>query len=98
VPLSRVSSLKRQPSESWGGLVKEAALTSKMKILSVLEYRKKIILRKAGKQSITEKVLSFVQSWIDITELEKTNVIRSLRAIIRSKGIFYIAKSLNINS
>lgn len=94
--------VKRQVSEEtqnvtqiWQTLVDEAVAIDKLK--NIFLHRRKYTERLlAGKElSITERVLQFVQSNIDINTLQSINRLRNNRAIVRAKGLDVYIKLFN---
>lgn len=90
---SKAVKLQRQMSQDtrnvaamWHSLVDEALVIEKLK--SVFLKRRKFGEKSSNSKesSVTEKILNFVQSDVDIVKLHEVNGIRNKRAIVRSKG------------
>jgi hypothetical protein len=80
----------RAPSTSiFRAAVQDALAADKLK--NILAYRRKVAekLKAHGIPSLTEKVLKFVQSNTDINQLEQLNELRTKRANLRAKGVYY---------
>lgn len=97
-PLMRqLSNDTKNVSNLWYSLVGEASLFSKLK--NMLAERKRMAVRatatnRKGSQSMSEKVLHFLQSDVNIARLEEVNSLRNKRAILRSKGFDILADLL----
>jgi hypothetical protein len=96
--LAKSEGLQRQDSGdnkrrlSWSSLVTNVVVSDKVK--SILEFRKKSAVRKKGKQSVTERILAFIQSRVTVDQLEQMSSLRSKRAGLRAQGISMLAQSL----
>jgi hypothetical protein len=79
----------------WHSLVDEAVVLDKLK--NVFLHRRKHLERAtAAKEfTLTEKILNFVQSDVDIAKMHDVNTIRNKRAIVRSKGFDVFARLLH---
>jgi hypothetical protein len=87
----QVSNETKNVTEMWYSLVEGAVTIDKLR--NVFIHRRKFMERsRIGKElTTTEKVLSFVQSDVEIGKLHEMNNLRNKRAISRAKGfdIFY---------
>jgi hypothetical protein len=96
--LAKSEGLQRQDSAdhkrrlSWTTLVNNVVVSEKVK--NILAFRKKTAGRKKGKQSITERILAFVQSRISVEQLEQLSTIRTKRCALRAQGIIMLAQSI----
>jgi hypothetical protein len=87
----QVSNETKNVAEMWYSLVEGAVTIDKLR--NVFIHRRKFMERsRNGKElTTTEKVLSFVQSDVEISKLHEMNNLRNKRSISRAKGfdIFY---------
>ncbi|KAG9403599.1 hypothetical protein AC1031_006240 [Aphanomyces cochlioides] len=81
---------------SWLHLVSELNAATELK--SMLEYRRTSMERLKAPKSITELVLEFVQSDVDVQEMQSILVTRNYRASNRAVGISTIASALTASS
>lgn len=83
----QVSDETQNAAEVWQALVTEAMVADKLR--NMLEHRRRFAEKsqKKGVLSLTEKVLKFIQSDIEIHKLEELNSLRNKRAIYRAKGM-----------
>jgi hypothetical protein len=83
--------LKSSELGKWHALVGEVQSAYKLK--GMLSFRRQAVERKdRGAKTVSEKVLRFVQSRVDISDLEMLRTIRNRRARVRSTGFELISK------
>ena len=91
----QVSHETRNVSEIWQSLVSETVALDKLK--NVFQHRRRFTERtRAGKNlTLTERVLQFVQSDVEVGKLHEMNALRNKRAISRAKGIDILYRLLS---
>jgi hypothetical protein len=79
--------LKSQSGDGsrFAAVVDAAQIQNKVK--EMITYRRVAARKKSGKATITERVLSFVQSNVSVAQLEQIRSLRSLRSKQRSQGL-----------
>lgn len=85
--------IKKEKRGSWGDLTKE--LVSRDKIKSIVSHKRKAAEKRKATMSITEKVLNFVQSRVEVTQLEQLNALRNKRASLRARGFEIMAGAID---
>ena len=80
----------------WHNVVGAAQFANHLKEL--ISYRRMAAQRKGGSASITERVLSFVQSNASVTQLELVRVLRDKRAKFRALGLQLLNNLIGCNA
>lgn len=93
-----VPKLQRDMSveNKWHNVVGAAQFANQLKEL--ISYRRMAAQRKGGSASITERVLSFVQSNASVTQLEEVRTLRDNRAMLRASGLKLVNNLIGSNA
>lgn len=65
------------------------------KVKEMITYRRIAARKKSGKATITERVLSFIQSNVAVTQLEQIRALRSARSKQRAQGLDIISQMIS---